>query len=97
MLQLASAETIEPPATKVILQFYPEEGSRASNTTLEFEIAQIPTPDQIAEIAEEHKVPVDDQLTLLNKARILHACSDKETRRKLLAIRLLSIATYSEL
>lgn len=93
-VQLASLETITLPSTKINLQYYPEEGSRTSISSLDLDSSDLHTPDQIAEIAERHKIPVDDQLTLLHRARILGASQDKSTRQSLLGIRFLAIATY---
>lgn len=95
-VQLASLETVNPPTTKIEIQFYPEEGSRASITTLELDISQLETPDQIAETAEKHRIPVDDQLALLNKARILTMTKERDTRRRLLAARYLAVATFGK-
>lgn len=91
-VQVVTLDNVEPASTKIVLQYYPQEGSSSSITTLDLEVSQLQTPDQIAEVAERHKISVGDQLNLLNKARILTA--GKETRQKLFAIRLLAIATY---
>jgi hypothetical protein len=91
-VQVVTLDKVEPSSTKIVLQFYPEEGSSSSITTLDLDVSQVQTPDQIAEVAERHKISVDDQLNLLNKARIFTA--GKETRQKLYAIRLLAVATY---
>lgn len=92
--QLATQEVITPPTTKITLQFYPSEGSRTSISSLELDSSDLTTPDQIAEAAERHKIPVDDQLTLLHRARILTTLQNKSTRQTLLAIRFLAVATY---
>lgn len=94
-VQVATLDKVDTGNTKIVLQFYPQEGSSSSITTLELDISQLQTPDQIAEVAERHKISVDDQLSLLNKARILTA--SKETRQKLYACRLLAVATYGAL
>ena len=91
-VQIATLDKLEPISTKIVLQFYPQEGSSSSITTLDLDVSQVQTPDQIAEVAERHKIAVDDQLNLLNKARILTA--SKESREKLYAIRLLAVANY---
>ena len=91
-VQIATLDKVEPISSKIVLQFYPQEGSSSSITTLDLDVSQLQTPDQIAEVAEQHKIPVDDQLGLLNKARILTA--SKEARQKLYAIRLLAVASY---
>lgn len=91
-VQLASLETITPPSSKINLQFYPEEGSRTSISSLDLDSSELQTPDQIAVVSEKHKIPVDDQLNLLHRARIITNLQDRSTRRTLLAIRLLAIA-----
>jgi E3 ubiquitin-protein ligase HUWE1 len=93
-VQLASLETVTASSTKVNLQYYPEEGSRSSISSLELDSSELETPDQIAEVAERHRIPVDDQLTLLHRARILTTLQNRSTRRTLLAIRFLAVATY---
>jgi hypothetical protein len=95
-VQLATLDTVEPTCTKVVLQFYPEEGSSSSISTLDLDASQLQTTDAIAEVAEKHKISVDDQLSLLNKARVLVCGKDLPSRQKLYAIRLLAIATYGE-
>lgn len=92
VVQVVTLDKAEPASTKIVLQFYPLEGSSSSITTLELDVDQLQTPDQIVEVAERHKISVDDQLNLLNKARVLTA--DKQARQQLFAIRLLAVATY---
>jgi hypothetical protein len=91
-VQLATLDVLEPASTKITLQYYPEEGSSSSISTLDMDVSQLQTADQIADVAEEHKISVDDQLALLNKARVL--TSSKQSRQLLYSIRLLAIATY---
>lgn len=91
-VQLATLDNVEPASTKITIQFYPEEGSSSSISTLDLDISLLQTPDQIVEVAEQHKISTDDQLALLNKSRILS--SDKTSRQHLYSIRLLAIATY---
>ena len=93
-VQLATLDDITPSSSKVNLQYYPEEGSRSSISSLVLDSSELQTPDQIADVAERYKIPVDDQLTLLHRARLLNTLHDKPTRRQLLAIRFLAIATY---
>lgn len=96
VVQLASQETMEPVASRVTLQYYPQEGSSTSISSLDLDVSQLQTPDQIADVAEENKIPVDDQLSLLHKARLVTMIRDRNTRRKMLSIRLLAVATFSE-
>jgi hypothetical protein len=96
VVQLASQETMEPVSSRVTLQYYPQEGSSTSISALDLDVSQLQTPDQIADVAEENKIPVDDQLSLLHKARLVTMIRDRNTRRKLLSIRLLAVATFSE-
>lgn len=52
--------------------------------------------DRIAQLTEEHRMDVEDQLIALNKTRLILFTRDVETRRKLLSNRLLALACYSE-
>lgn len=93
-VQLASLDTITPTSTTISLQYYPVEGSRTAISSLDLDSSDLHTPDQIAEVAERLEIPVDDQLTLLHRARVLTTLQDKSTRRTLLTIRYLALATY---
>lgn len=95
-VQLASLASIKPPSTKINVQYYPEEGSRSSISSLDLDASDLQTPDQIAEVAEKHKIPVDDQLGLLHRARLLTTIDDRTSRRQLLTIRYLALATYGK-
>lgn len=96
VVQLASLETVEPACSRITLQYYPQEGSSTSISSLDLDVSQLSTTDQIVEVADQNKIPVDDQLSLLNKARLVYMIRDRDARRKLLSSRYLALSTYSE-
>lgn len=59
------------------------------------------TPDdylqQVATLPAEYGMDVTEQLSALNKIRVILFSGDRESRRKLLTSRLLALACYSEL
>lgn len=56
------------------------------------------TPDsyleRLAATTDEYRMDIDDQLTAMNKIRILVHTEDREVRRKLLTTRLMALASY---
>ncbi|ODN73426.1 hypothetical protein L202_07951 [Cryptococcus amylolentus CBS 6039] len=50
--------------------------------------------DQLSALAEREHIPLDDQYSVLNRLRLVLLMGDRCTRRRLLSIRLLALATY---
>ena len=53
--------------------------------------------DRLTLLAKENRISIEDQLIALNKVRLVIMMMNEETRRKMISIRLLSLATYGEL
>ncbi|WWD19760.1 hypothetical protein CI109_104224 [Kwoniella shandongensis] len=53
--------------------------------------------DQLAILAEENHMSLEDQYLALNKLRLVILMKDKRSRRQMLAIRLLALATYVQI
>lgn len=52
---------------------------------------------QVAKLPVEHRMDVTEQLSALNKIRVILFSGDRESRRKLLSSRLIALASYSKL
>ncbi|WVQ77455.1 hypothetical protein IAR50_007141 [Cryptococcus sp. DSM 104548] len=50
--------------------------------------------DQLSALAEKEHIPLDEQYSVLNRLKLVLLMDDRCTRRKLLSIRLLALATY---
>lgn len=67
-------------------------------TTLSLKLTVGKTPMAVlAEVVEEHDVPEEERFELLNRIRLASGLTKQETRRQLLVIRCLAIATYAHL
>ncbi|WVW86319.1 hypothetical protein I302_108361 [Kwoniella bestiolae CBS 10118] len=82
---------LRPPPTT------PNPKSRSSIGPSNLDLGDVSTwsnpVDQLTLLSEENQVPLDDQFTALNKIRLAQH-NDLSTRRQLLTIRLLALATY---
>lgn len=98
---LASEEEITRPEgiNQLPVSFYPTQidgkSPKLGPTTLTMELENSTvsgSSDQVMAIAEANHMSVNDQLETLNKARWIASLNDVESRRKLLASRLVAIA-----
>ncbi|OCF61440.1 hypothetical protein L486_01088 [Kwoniella mangroviensis CBS 10435] len=83
------------PMTPVAASTKSRSSHSVGPSSLDFgDVSSWPNPvDQLTLLSEENHVPLDDQYIALNKIRLAQL-RDLDTRRQLLTIRLLALATY---
>jgi E3 ubiquitin-protein ligase HUWE1 len=93
---IASSEDYTPPDEPVTITFYPTTGNKGAAVTVDLSSLDPNSPhDQLAQLGEEHGIPLEDRFAALCKLRLAHM-SDLPTRRKLLEIRLYAMGSYGE-
>jgi E3 ubiquitin-protein ligase HUWE1 len=93
---IASSEDYTPPDEPVTITFYPTTGNKGAAMTVDLSGLDPNSPhDQLAQLGEEHGIPLEDRFAALCKLRLAHM-TDLATRRKLLAIRLYAMGSYGE-
>ncbi|KAL7424430.1 E3 ubiquitin-protein ligase tom1 [Cryptotrichosporon argae] len=93
--------TLGGDAATVQVQYYPQASSSDATdgmSTLDLGNVLETMPeaysDKIAQLAEEHHVPLEDQLAAINAVRLVLYARDPATRSQLIHVRLLALACY---